>query len=283
MGVTGKTKVVGLFGWPVEHSLSPAMHNADFSALEMDYIYLPFAVPPAELAQAVQGIRALGLAGVNITIPHKITVMHYLDEIHASARKIGAVNTIANREGQLIGYNTDGDGFIRSLIEQHTIVRDKQVIILGAGGAARAVIAGLVDAGSMTITVVARTGQKAQELTASFPENAVIGLDWADMAVADRLAKCDMLVNATPLGMTPHVDQMPSLDWNLLNPQAVVCDLVYNPLITKFLSQAQQRGHKIVTGEGMLAGQGALAFMLWTGQQAPYDIMLDTIKKQLYN
>lgn len=283
MGVTGKTKVVGLFGWPVEHSLSPAMHNAAFSALEMDYIYLPFAVPPAELAQAVRGIRAMGLAGVNITIPHKITIMHYLDEIHGSAQKVGAVNTIVNCEGQLIGYNTDADGFIRSLIEQNTQVRGKQAIILGAGGAARAIIAGLVDAGSTTITVVARTGQKAQELSAYFPSNVVMGLDWTDRAVADRLAKCDLLINATPLGMTPNVDQMPSLDWNLLNPRAVVCDLVYNPLITKFLSQAQQRGHKIVTGEGMLAGQGALAFMLWAGQQAPYDIMLDTIKRQLHD
>lgn len=273
------TKVAGLFGWPVEHSLSPGMQNAAFAAAELDYTYVPFAVPPARLAEAVQAIRALGLVGANVTIPHKIEVMQYLDEITENARRIGAVNTIVNQNGYLIGHNTDGDGFIHSLREQAVAVVGRQILMLGAGGAARAVAAGLLAAGCSKVIVAARALERAQELTQHFTGMPVEAQLWSDLDESGLLQKTDILINATPLGMSPHTDQMPSINWELLNPTAVICDLVYNPLVTQFLRYASQRGHKVITGEGMLAGQGALAFQLWTGKTAPFSIMLSAVQQ----
>jgi len=281
VSVSGATRVVGLLGWPVEHSMSPAMHNAAFANAGLDYTYVPFPVSPENLAQAVAAIRALGLAGANVTIPHKVTVMQYLDDIDEGARKIGAVNTIVNNQGRLVGYNTDGQGFIQSLVEQGVRVNDSKVVLLGAGGAARAVVDALLSARAALVTIAARSGGKARDLAGNYSGAAVSGIDWQHDRLSCRLTECDILINATPLGMSPEFDLMPPVNWSVLCSKAVVCDLIYNPLITRFLQQAQAKGHQIVTGEGMLAGQGALAFQLWTKRRAPYEVMAASLLDQL--
>lgn len=281
MKVNGTTRVVGLLGWPVEHSMSPAMHNAAFREAKLDYTYVPFPVQPEHLAQAVDAIRALNLAGANVTIPHKVAVMQYLDEIDREALKIGAVNTIVNVQGKLVGYNTDGQGFIRSLEEQGLSVKAAKVVLLGAGGAARAVVDALLSAKAAFVTIAARSGDKAESLASHYSSAAVTGVDWQSEELSRRLAECDLLINATPLGMAPAIEKMPPVNWPVLASQAVVCDLIYNPLMTCFLQQAKERGHRVVTGEGMLAGQGALAFQIWTKTAAPYDTMAENVLQQL--
>ena len=281
MKVSGTTRVIGLLGWPVEHSMSPAMHNAAFREAKLDYTYVPFPVQPERLAQAVDAIRALNLAGANVTIPHKVAVMQYLDEIDRDALKVGAVNTIVNVQGRLVGYNTDGQGFIRSLEEQGIGVKDAKVVLLGAGGAARAVVDALLSAGAALVTIAARSGDKASTLASHYSGSAVTGMDWQSEALSLRLAECDLLINATPLGMAPDLEKMPPVNWPVLASQALVCDLIYNPLMTRFLQQAKERGHRVVTGEGMLAGQGALAFQIWTKTAAPYDVMAGILLQHL--
>lgn len=281
MNVSGTTKVVGLLGWPVEHSMSPAMHNAAFRKTMLNYTYVPFAVQPQDLEQAVAAIRALNLVGANVTIPHKVAVMQYLDEIDEGARKIGAVNTIVNVQGRLIGYNTDGMGFIQSLTEQAVVVTDAKVVLLGAGGAARAVVDALLSAKAAFVTIAARSGVKASDLASHYVKSSVIGMNWHSDAFNQQLADCNIIINATPLGMAPHSEEMPPVTWSALAPQAVVCDLIYNPLTTLFLQQAKERGHQIVTGEGMLAGQGALAFQRWTNVPAPYEVMAENLLQQI--
>lgn len=281
MNVSGTTRVVGLLGWPVEHSMSPAMHNAAFRETGLDYTYVPFAVQPQDLEQAVAAIRALNLAGANVTIPHKVAVMQYLDDIDEGARKIGAVNTIVNVQGRLIGYNTDGMGFIRSLTEQNVVVAEAKVVLLGAGGAARAVVDALLSAKAAFVAIAARSGGKASNLASQYVKSPVIGMDWHSDAFNRQLADCNIVINATPLGMAPHSKEMPPITWSALASQAVVCDLIYNPLTTCFLQQAKERGHQIVTGEGMLAGQGALAFQIWTNVPAPYEVMVENLLQQI--
>lgn len=281
MKVRGTTKVVGLLGWPVEHSMSPAMHNAAFREAGLNYTYVPFPVQPEHLAKAVDAIRALNLAGANVTIPHKVAVMQYLDEIDEDAQKIGAVNTIVNVQGRLVGYNTDGQGFIRSLAEQGIGVKAAKVVLLGAGGAARAVVEALLSAGAASVTIAARSGDKANHLAGHYSSPAVTGIDWQSDVLTRRLAECDLLINATPLGMAPAVEKIPPVNWPALASQTIVCDLIYNPLMTRFLQQAKERGHQVVTGEGMLAGQGALAFQIWTKTAAPYDVMAGNLLQQL--
>ncbi len=281
MNVSGTTRVVGLLGWPVEHSMSPAMHNAAFRETMLDYTYVPFAVKPDDLQQAVAAIRALNLAGANVTIPHKVAVMQYLDDIDEGARRIGAVNTIVNVQGRLIGYNTDGMGFIRSLKEQAVVITDAKVVLLGAGGAARAVVDALLSAKAEFVTIAARSGVKASDLASHYVKSSVSGMDWCSEEFNQKLADCNIIINATPLGMAPHSEEMPPVIWSSLAPNAVVCDLIYNPLTTRFLQQAKERGHKIVTGEGMLAGQGALAFQIWTNVPAPYEVMAKNLLQQI--
>ncbi|MGL5514911.1 MAG: shikimate dehydrogenase [Sporomusa sp.] len=283
MTITAKTQKVGLLGWPLGHSLSPAMHNVAFAAGNLDYVYLPLPTPPELLPQAVAGLRALGFSGVNVTIPHKVAIIDCLDELDASATLVGAVNTVVIRDGRLIGYNTDSGGYIRSLTAAGVSVSGKHAVILGAGGAARAVVAGFIANGINTVTIGARDAAKASATATAFSATGrqVTGvtLDSQDFAVA--LANADIIVNTTSLGMYPNVTSQPQIPWESLKPSAVISDIVYNPLITQFLAEAARRGHKTVTGEGMLAEQGALAFSLWTGCAEPSEIMRRTLLQEL--
>ena len=276
--ITGNTKKVGIIGWPVGHSLSPAMHNAAFAAGGLDYVYVPLAVEPGRLKEAVAGLKALGFVGANVTIPHKVEIMQYLDEIDHTAQSVGAVNTIVVKDGKCIGYNTDAQGFIRALEQKDITIKGKQAVLLGAGGAARAVVAGLLDAGIEKIILGARNRLKAEVFAKDFAGGLIAVYDWEDQVFQENMAVCDILINCTPLGMVPKLEEMPPVEWNKLKKTATVCDLIYNPPLTKFLDTAKQAGHLTMNGEGMLIGQGAVAFHLWTGEFPDFTVMEYTFK-----
>jgi len=282
--ITGKTKVVGLFGHPVSHTLSPAMHNAAFASLNLPYVYLPFSVEPTRLEEAVRGIRVLNLRGVNVTIPHKERVMAYLDRITPEAEFIGAVNTIVNEQGVLTGHNTDGAGFVKSLEEQGaTGLQNRRVLIYGAGGAARAVAVSLALGGAGHIVIAGRTIDKAREITTVISEKicnkGASVLDIKSDRLSGELAEADIIINTTPLGMYPHHEIPPFIDLSVCHPGALICDLVYNPRETSLLKAARQHQLGTLSGIGMLIWQGVLAFQLWTGQKPPVELMRHTVEK----
>ncbi|MBI5848322.1 MAG: shikimate dehydrogenase [Nitrospirae bacterium] len=265
MRITGKTRVAALFGYPVEHTLSPVMQNAAFSHLGLDYCYLPFSVAPEALKQAVESIRALSFIGANLTIPHKEAVLPLLDAIDKEAAVIRAVNTIVNRGGKLSGYNTDGKGFMRSLEELGVAAAGKQVLIIGAGGSSRA-IGFYLSKEAKVLTLYNRSREKAEALAADLSSAGGTVTAASDIG---HLGGFDIIINATPLGLR-QCDQMP-LDPDMLTPSVVVCDLIYHK--TPLLSRADAKGCKTVSGAGMLLWQGALAFELWTGSIPPVEIM----------
>lgn len=269
MKITGKTRITGLFGYPVEHTLSPAMHNAAFDNMGLDWRYLPFSVHPDALGDAVRAVRALGLAGVNVTIPHKEKVIAFLDEVNEEARFIGAVNTIVNRGGRLTGYNTDGRGFMRSIEEMGTAPEGKRILIVGAGGASRAIGYYLSEkAASLEIFDIDR--RKLECLTADLSS---IRKNVSAMASLTDIGGFDIVINATPLGLKKE-DPLP-FDAAGLRTGQVVCDLIYKP--TLMLQEASERGCKTMDGLGMLLWQGVLAFELWTSQAPPVDVMRDAL------
>ncbi|MDY5365703.1 shikimate dehydrogenase, partial [Mitsuokella jalaludinii] len=264
--IKGTTKNLGVMGWPIAHSLSPVLQNAAIEAAGLDYVYISLPVPPEKLKEAVAGLRAMQFAGWNVTIPHKQAIMAELDDVDEDARIIGAVNTVVNRDGHLTGYNTDCIGFMQPLAQHGFSPKGREVTLLGAGGAARAVIWGLLRAKAGRITLGVRNPVKAARLAEEFsPYGEIQVLHWEDGAFADHLAVTDLLVNTTPLGMYPHIEGMPPVDWAKLKKAALVYDIIYTPACTRFLSEAQAHGHAIINGEGMLAGQGAAAFALFTG------------------
>lgn len=279
--ITGKTKLIGILGWPVEHSLSPSIHNTAFLQLGIDFSYLPLQVNPQNLSKAVTGLKALGFVGANITIPHKVEVIPLLDEIDKNAQLIGAVNTIVIKDERCIGYNTDADGFINSLKANNVPTANIKVAMLGAGGAARAVVCGLLNNGAQQVIVGTRSQTKAKEFANLFPTSNVRGIGWHSEEFTEALKTTDLLINSTPLGMYPHTEAEPPVVWSILNKHSVVCDIVYNPYKTVFLKNAASRGHQIVTGEGMLVEQGAIAFELWTGLEAPRFEMYKIVHKLL--
>lgn len=278
--ITSKTKMVGLFGHPVGHSQSPIMHNAAFREKQLNYAYAAFDISGENLGEAVAGIRGLGLRGVNVTIPHKVTIMPLLDEIDPLAKSIGAVNTIVNENGKLVGYNTDGSGYVRSLVEETGIDLSNQIVtMLGAGGAARAVAFTLAEQGVKEIRIINRSREKAQRLAEGLSSRVpAFAIEQADAKQA--IADATLLINTTSIGMYPNVDEMP-INAEFLHTGLVVSDLIYNPLETKLLAKARELGNKTHSGVGMFVNQGALAFELWTGEAAPTELMAETVLRQL--
>jgi shikimate dehydrogenase len=278
--LTGKTNLVGVIGWPVSHSVSPAMHNAAFAALGLDWCYVPLPVPvaPADrIGEAVRGLRALGLRGANVTVPHKQAVMPHLDRLSPAAEAIGAVNTIVvEPDGSLLGDNTDAPGFVADLREHGIDPAGKRVLVLGAGGSARAVVYGLAEAGCRSVAIANRTvdraAQLAAEMEAHFPA-VPIAAHALPAAIATLAAEADLIVNTTSLGMTPNVDTTPWDEGVPFHRGQVVYDLVYNPPQTRLLRKAADDGATAIGGLGMLIWQGAIAFERWTGQQPPVDKM----------
>lgn len=277
MLITGTTRVVGIFGDPVAHSLSPRMHNAALAATGIDAAYVPFHVAPDQLAAAVQAIRALGITGVNLTIPHKEAACALVDELDPLAALIGAVNTIVNRAGRLYGYNTDGIGLIRALLSELGFrVDGKRVLILGAGGAARAALVALVRAGATQIGIANRTLSRAEKLVKELspclpgtvlsayplgPEGSISGLP----------GPVDLLVNTSAMGL--HDDSWPLPLNRLVQPEGGVYDMVYREQATQLVQTAQAVGLAAADGRGMLAGQGEESFSLWFGVDPPPGVM----------
>ncbi len=291
MHIDGTIRVCGLFGDPVAHSFSPAMHNAAFRELGLNWAYIPFRVATDNLATAVDGVRALGMAGVNITVPHKQAVLGCLDHVSEEAALIGAVNTVVNRQGRLWGYNTDGPGFIRSLAEDAGFsVSGRRVLILGAGGAARAVAVSLALAGAAGIVIANRSPGKALELTELVRNKTgcpagVLGpycQSGTDSAVEkeweDAIGVSSLVVQTTILGMHPNQNTLPEFPYHLLGPGHLAVDLVYNPQRTEFLKRCSDRGAGVCSGLGMLLYQGVQAFEMWTGERAPVELMRKILK-----
>jgi len=272
--IDGKTGICGVMGDPVGHSVSPAMHNAAFRALGMNYVYLPFNVSAARLAGAVEGIRALNITGMNVTIPHKVAVIPLLDEIDPLAQRIGAVNVIHNKAGRLIGGNTDAGGFLRLLEGRGIDAQGLQVAVLGAGGTSRAVCFALASRGA-EITILNRTAAGAARCAAemaAFTGRAFEALEMNPANLARSLAKAELVVNATSIGMAPDVDRSP-VSRELLGRRHTVVDIVYNPIKTRLMRDAEKAGAMSIGGLDMLAWQGALSFEIWTGRNAPLDLM----------
>jgi len=274
--LSGHTQVVGVIGWPIAHSVSPAMHDAAFEALGLDWCYVPFPVPPARLGEAIAGARALGVRGLNATIPHKQALLSLVDDLTPAARAIGAVNTIAVRGERLLGHNTDAGGFLRALREAGFAPEGCRALVLGAGGAARAVVYALLSVGGR-VTLLNRTLERAaalaHEFAGLFPRDTLTA-GVLDAATLGQVGITDgLIVNATSLGMWPAVDTSPWPEEARLSGSAFVFDLVYNPRTTRLMRQAQAAGARAVDGLGMLVHQGAEAFALWTGVEPPVEVM----------
>lgn len=274
--ISGKTKLCGVIGDPIEHTMSPVMQNAAFREKGVDYLYASFRVKPAELGKAIAGMRALNIRGLNVTIPHKVTVIPFLDKLDPLAEKIGAVNTIVNEDGVLKGYNTDASGFLQALLEKGIKPEGKDVVVLGAGGASRAISLILADQGAhLVILNRLEEFDWAEELAGRISQTFNTEVKARELNrenLTKTLKKADILVNATSVGMSPDTDRTP-VDSDLLRPGLVVFDIVYNPRETRLIRESEAAGAETISGVEMLVWQGALAFEKWTGQKAPADLM----------
>ncbi len=282
--ITGKTRVCGVIGDPIEHTMSPAMHNAAFEEMGMDYRYVPFRVRREELGKAVEGMRALNVRGLNVTIPHKVSIIPFLDKLDIMVERVGAVNTIVNDNGVLTGYNTDATGFLQALLERGVEPEGKNVVILGAGGASRAISFILAEKGADLVILNRRleldwAEELAQRISQAF-DREVRALELSEKNLATVLEGAEVLVNATSVGMSPEAEATP-VPARLLKPGLVVFDIVYNPVQTRLLREAEEAGASIISGLDMLVWQGALSFEKWTGRKAPVDLMKREAMKAL--
>jgi len=265
------TKLCCLVGDPVEHSFSPIIHNTGYEALGLNFVYLAFRVKDAK--QAIDGIRGLGIRGASITMPHKVSIMKYIDDIDDVAKEIGAVNTIVNDNGVLKGFNTDYDAALKALVEKTTI-KGKKAILLGVGGAALTIAIGLKKNGA-ELVILNRTTEKARELARLVNAEGFGGLDQLPV-----IASADILINATPVGMWPRGNES-IVPRELLHPKLTVFDVVYNPKETRMITEAKEAGCAIIYGHKMFLYQAAIQFELFTGRQAPLSDMERVLNKAL--
>ena len=277
MKIFGRTKVCALIGDPVEHSLSPIIQNAAFRSLDLDYVYVVFNVKSGDLREAVYGVKALGICGLNVTMPHKTAIIPYLDELDETARKTGSVNTVLNNNGRLVGYTTDGVGALNALKHAGVDPSDKRIVILGAGGASRSISFTLAEHAS-ELVILNRTFSKAKALKDAIRKALgdrakVRALPLTDENLSVELADADILINATSVGMKPNENETP-VKQIYLRGDLVVFDLIYEPLETRLLREAKSIGAKVVDGLSMLVHQGAASFEIWTGVKAPVNVMM---------
>lgn len=277
MNIKGSTNIVGLIGHPVEHSFSPPMHNAAFNALNMDWAYVAFDVNPFNVKSAIEGAKSLNIKGFNVTIPHKIEVMKYLDEIDEVAGLIGAVNTIDFKS--MKGYNTDGIGAVKA-IEEVTSIKNKNVVVAGAGGASRAISFYIAKYGAESVTILNRNIEKAQSLADDINLIDDVNAD-SIKNINDHVADADILIDTTPVGMHPNVNDDAIISAEDMHEDLVVFDAVYNPNETVLIKEAIKANAKPVYGIKMLLYQGVESFKIWTGQNPPVDVMEDALKKHL--
>ena len=290
--IDGKTKILGVIGDPIEHTFSPAMHNAGLKALDLNYIYLPFHVKEEKLRECIEGAKAIGIRGLNVTIPHKTNVIKHLDEVDQVASMIGAVNTIqfnynefnesSSKDNDINvttkGFNTDGYGCVRA-IEEKTSIKDKKVTITGAGGAARAVAFQIANGGISELSILNRNLSKAQSLADDLKTSLNgIGID-IDINAYDldslkgELSKSDIFIDTTPIGMYPNVDDKPIASADMLHEDLLVNDIVYTPMETSLIREAKLANATVVPGYKMLLYQGIRSFEIWLGREAPVDVM----------
>jgi len=284
--LSGKTKIIGLLGYPVSHSLSPAMHNAAFQKAGLDFVYVCFPVKPEELGKAINGIRTLNIAGVNITVPHKSAAIPYVDEVSEEAKKIGAINTIVNREGRLFAYNTDVNGFWQSLENEGISLKGARVVMLGAGGVARAFAVGTILKNAASLAISDIIPKKAEELVQDVKSMAsdaeIVSVTPDSSGFKELLGKAGLIINATPLGMKPD-DPFPftRAQWDAVRSSTVIFDAVYNLKGTQLQKAAQEKGIAYISGIEMLLFQGVRAFELWTGVRPDALLMKKVLQEKL--
>ena len=277
-----RIKIYLLIGDPVEQSLSPPIHNAAFKALGLNSVYIALRVPKPMLARVMTGVRAMDIAGLNITVPHKITIIDMIDKIEESAKLVGAMNTIKNVKGKLVGFNTDGEGALQALEQKTGKLTGKKVVLLGAGGAARAIAFSLAKVGA-EISIANRTVSRARVLASAIEKRfgvSVKSLGLSRSELTKVIKQADVLINATTIGMHPNVGQT-LVTADMMHRGLVVNDIVYKPLETRLLREAKRAGAKTVDGLGMLVHQGALSFEIWTGKQAPIKVMEAATRREL--
>lgn len=273
-----RAELVGVFGHPVAENPTVVMHEAAYAMLGMNWRYLTIEVLPEDLGTAMAGLRAMNMRGINLTIPHKVSVLKYLDELSEAAQLMGAVNTVVNESGKLFGENTDGKGFMRALEEDAGVdPKGARVITFGAGGAARAITIELGLAGAAEITIVNRSPERGRALVELLQARTPTSATYEPWDGPHRVPEdADVVINATSIGLFPDVDARPDLEYSTLSPHMTVCDVIHSPG-TPFLREAKRRGSRTLDGVGMLVYQGAIGFRLWTGRDAPVDVMYEAL------
>ena len=276
-----RAELTGVFGDPVDDNPTGVVEEAAFAAKNLNYRYLTIKVLPEDLGKAMDSVKIFDMKGINLTMPHKIKVLPYLDELSPAAEIIGAVNTVIQKEGKLFGENTDGKGFVTALKNSGETLDKKNVTILGAGGAARAIAVECALNGAAHINIINRSIEKGEELASLIQmktDSSVKYLNWKNNM--EIPSDTDILINATSIGFSPNVTDKPDIDYTTITPEMCVCDVIFNPAETIFLKSAAENGAKTITGLGMLVQQAALNFTLWTGVEAPVDVMEDALKKE---
>ena len=276
-----RAELVGVFGDPVDGNPTGVVEEAGFAATRLNYRYITCLVKRGDIANAILGMRAMNMRGVNLTMPHKVDVLPYLDEITPAARIIGAVNTVVNRGGHLLGENTDGKGFVKSLTDEGINLHGKTVCLLGAGGAARAIGVECALNGANKIIIVNRNAERGTALRDAIAENTDAQAEYipwdGSVPVPEQT---DILVNATCVGLFPDVNACPDIDYDTIEKGMIVCDVVFNPAMPVFLQKARQRGARTISGLGMLVNQAALNFEIWTDVKAPREVMLEALRRE---
>ena len=263
------SKTFAVIGDPIDHSLSPNIHSAAFRELNLDCSYIAYRIPKGELEEGVEGLKKIKIDGFNVTIPHKVEMMKFLDKMDESCSIIGAVNTVTNDNGVLKGYNTDMDGFLDPFHKKELQIQDKKILLLGAGGAARAIVAAFAKENAKQITIANRTLEKANNL-AQFSKTIGLDANGVDISSLDNLEEYDIIVNATSVGLK---NESSPISFDSIKPSTIVYDIVYMPMNTDFLKTAKEKGATIIYGYEMLLGQAVRAFEIWHGVEAPYNAM----------
>ena len=276
-----RAELTGVFGDPVDDNPTGVVEEAAFAAKNLNYRYLTIKVLPEDLGKAMDSVKIFDMKGINLTMPHKIKVLPYLDELSPAAEIIGAVNTVIQKEGKLFGENTDGKGFVTALKNSGETLDKKNVTILGAGGAARAIAVECALNGVAHINIINRSIEKGEKLASLIQmktDSSAKYLNWKNNM--EIPSDTDILINATSIGFSPNVTDKPDIDYTSITPEMCVCDVIFNPAETIFLKSAAENGAKTITGLGMLVQQAALNFTLWTGVEAPVDVLEDALKKE---
>lgn len=276
-----RAELTGVFGYPVDGNPSCVLEEAGYNALGLNYRYLTMKVKPEDLKTAFEGAKAIGMKGLNLTMPHKRAIIPLLDQLSEAAQIIGAVNTVINTDGTWLGENTDGKGFLISLEKEGILPEGKKITVLGAGGAARAIAVECALAGADRIIVINRNRERGEELAALINTRTKTRAEYLGWSQSLGIPlDTQILVQATSIGLYPNVDKKPDIDYNTITKEMVASDVVFNPVMPLFLKEAQKKDAKIINGLGMLVYQGALNFKLWTGEEAPVKIMYEALLKE---